>query len=139
MSQATPGFRGGFYVRTGTVSNKVAEVRDSTITIEQEVLDATSFDSNGWVQNIGGLKSWEVEAEALYRDNDTNGQTALYAALVNGTSASVILYPKDSTSAIGYSGSVIVTSFEVGVPVDDVVPITLSMTGTGALSTVSKV
>jgi predicted secreted protein len=137
-SQATPGYKGGLYVRNGTVSTKVAEIREATITIEQKEIDVTSFDSNGWNEYIGGLKGWEVDADALYRENDTSGQTALFTALSNGTTASINLFPRDTSSALGYSGSVIITSFEVGNTMDDAVALSLSMIGTGALSTVSK-
>lgn len=137
-SQAIPGFSGGLYVRSGTVSSKVAEITEATLTVEMSEIDVTSFDSNGWVENIPGLKNWSIDAEANYRSNDTTGQTALYTALISSSTIGIVIYPKDVTSAAGYSGSVVITSFEVGVPVDDKVSLSLSLTGTGDLASVTK-
>lgn len=130
------GFQGGLYTNTGTPV-KIAQVREATLSIEASEIETTSFDSNGWVENIPGLKSWSVDAEALFDPADAT-HTDLYEALVNGEILTINLYPKDAASAKGYSGSVIVTSFEVGVPNDDAVTVSLTLTGTGALSSITK-
>lgn len=137
-TKAIAGYKGGLYVKSGSTASKIAEITEATLTIEQSEIDVTSFDSDGWVENIGGLKNWSVDAEANYRADDANGQTALYSALVGSTASVIELYPNDTSSALGYTGSVIVTSFEIGSPVDDKISLSLSMVGTGALHTASK-
>lgn len=130
------GFQGGLYTNSGTPT-KIAQVREATLTVETSEIETTNFDSNGWVENIPGLKSWSVDAEAEFDPADTS-HSDLFDALVNGETLTINLYPKDAASQKGFSGSAIVTSFEVGVPVDDVVTVSLTLTGTGALSSITK-
>jgi TP901-1 family phage major tail protein len=131
-----PGYMGGIYTNDGSAV-KIAQVRDATLSIEASEIDVTSFDSNGWVENIAGLKSWSVDAEALFDPADASQQD-VYDALVEGTALSIQLFPKDAASQKGYAGTVIVTSFEVGVPLDDAVTVSLTLTGSGALESVTK-
>jgi TP901-1 family phage major tail protein len=137
-SKAIAGFAGKLLIKNGASFTAIAEVRDATLTIEQSEIDVTSFDSGGWVENIGGLNSFSIDCEALWRSDDTTGQDAIFSALTGGTVVTVQLFPKDATSAEGYQGDVIVTSFEVGVPIDDAVTVSISLIGTGALTAVTK-
>ncbi|NTX58760.1 hypothetical protein HR086_46490, partial [Myxococcus sp. CA039A] len=81
--------------------------------------------------------SWTVDAELLYVPDDTS-QTDLEDALFGNLPLTVVLYPKDVSTGKGYKGTAYITSFEVGVPVDDAVTLSVTLTGTGALTTVTK-
>lgn len=136
-TRAIAGFRGKLYAVVAANRTAIAEITEATLNVEQEEIEATSFDSGGWVENVGGMKSWSVDAEANLVPGETT-QTDLFDALVSGETVTIELYPNDGPSAEGYSGSAIVTSFEVGVPTDDKVTLSLSLTGTGALTSVTK-
>jgi len=138
-TQAIPGFKGALYVSSddGMTETKIAEVRDVTLSISTEELEATSFDSNGWMEFVPGMKEWELEMEGIYVAADA-GQGKLYDALVNGTVLLVRFFPKDETSENGYEGSGFITSWEINNTVDDIVPLSASFRGTGALTQITK-
>lgn len=137
-TQAIRGFEGSIYLSNdgGTTYQAIAAIKDSTLTISQEELEASSFDSNGWMEYIPGLKEWELEAEGIYVLSDA-GQDSLYQALVDGDTVTVRLFPKDGTGNNGYEGQAFITSWEVNNAVDDVVTISATLRGTGALQTVT--
>lgn len=134
---AIAGFEGGLYFdKTGT-ETAIAKVREATLSIETDTIDTTNFDTNGWAENVPSFRSWSVDCEALYVSGDVS-QEDLEDALFANTPLTVVLYPKDSASGKGYKGTAYVTSFEVGVPVDDAVSISFTLTGSGALTSVTK-
>lgn len=138
---ATAGFYGGLYTVTGAdpgTETRVARAREATISIETDTIDVTSFDTVGWAENVASFKSWSVDAELLYEPANTS-QEAIRDALFNDTPLKIRLYPKDASSEDGFEGTVIVTSYEVGIPVDDAVTISVTLTGTGELAVVTKV
>ncbi|OYD08958.1 phage tail tube protein [Paludifilum halophilum] len=133
-TQAIPGFQGRLYVSSdgGTTYDEIAEMREATLTISQEELEASSFASNGWMEYIPGLKEWELEAEGIYVTADA-GQDDLYNALVEGGTVLVRLFPKDGSGETGYEGKAFVTSWEVNNAVDDVVALSATLRGSAEL------
>ncbi|MFD1397685.1 phage tail tube protein [Kroppenstedtia eburnea] len=133
-TQAIPGFKGSLSISNdgGTKYQRIAEMREATLTISQEELEASSFSSNGWMEYIPGLKEWELEAEGIYLLDDA-GQDQLYNALVRGGTVRVRLFPNDDGDSEGYEGSAFITSWEVSNAVDDVVSISATLRGAGAL------
>lgn len=134
---ATAGYEGGLYTESAGTETRIAKVREATLTIEAETIDTTNFDTNGWAESIPSFRSWSVDAELLYVPDDTS-QEDLEDALFANSPVTVILYPKNAPSAKGYKGTAYITSFEVGAPVDDGVTISVTLTGTGALTKVTK-
>lgn len=137
MSKAIPGMFGKVYHVDGATKTAIGEVRDATLSVEQGEIDVTSFDSDGWSEVMGGLKSWNMDKEMLFVSDDV-GQGALYSALVEGSIVEVEFYPKDGAGAKGYSGSALVVSWELGNPLDDGVTVSISLKGTGRLNEITK-
>lgn len=137
-TQAIRGFEGSIYLSNdgGTTYQSIAAIKDSTLTISQEELEASSFDSNGWMEYIPGLKEWELEAEGIYVLSDAS-QASLYQALVDASMVKLRLFPKDGTGNKGYEGQAFITSWEVNNAVDDIVTITATFRGTGAIQSVT--
>lgn len=139
-TSASAGFSGKVYVSIDGGSNyfPVGEATDATITITQEAIDATSFDSVGWMENIVGLKSWEMSIEALYVNQSfagNIGQVNVQNAMFGGQVVRWKLLPKVGTGDIGYVGDGLVNNFEVNVAVDSAVTLSLGITGSGYLDT----
>lgn len=125
---AVAGKSGGLYID----SNKVAEIKNWNLDLSADMLDSTNFDSNGWKQFIAGLKEWSASAEGNYTVNtDTNGQKAIQDAWLAGTSLSIEL--RVGATVPKYTGSVLISSMPVEVPVDGIVGISIELQGTGAL------
>lgn len=136
MTQAIAGFNGKVYISTDGGNNYTAigEIRNAKLKIKQDEIEATSFDSGGWMEYIPGMKEWEVETEALYVYSNA-GQSALYNALVNGSTVKIRLIPKNGTGNTGYQGDAFITDWEVETPVDDAVVVSANFRGTGPLQT----
>lgn len=136
MTQAFAGFNGKIYVSVDGGSNYyiIGETRDGTLTINRDPIDATSYDSDGWMENIQGLGSWEMSTESLYLYGDT-GQTNIENALFGATNAFWQFLPFNLSGNKGYTGEGIVATIDIGEPVDDAVTSALTITGTGALTT----
>lgn len=139
MASATAGFYGGLYsvpAAPGT-ETRVAKARNATLSISTDTIDVTSFDTVGWAENIASFKSWTVDAELLYEPANVS-QDDIRDALFNDTPLKIRLYPRDEDAMDGYEGNVIVTDYEVDIPVDDAVVISVTFTGTGALTPITK-
>jgi predicted secreted protein len=136
MSNAFAGYLGKIYISTdgGTTYIPIGEANDMKLSIKQDDMEATSFDSVGWKEFIPGLKEWEADAEALYLYSNA-GQDALYNALVAGSVLRIRLLPKTGTGNKGYQGDAFITSWEANNKVDDVVSLSANFRGTSTLTT----
>lgn len=139
-TSASAGFNGQVYVSIdgGTNYTPVGEVRDATITITRDDIEATSFDSQGWKENIVGLASWEASMEALYINQSYRGNIGQVDVQNSMFGAQVVRWkflPLRGTGDIGYVGDGFVTNFEVSVPVDDAVSVSIDIMGSGYLDT----
>lgn len=137
MTISYAGFNGQVYISPDADGDYVpiGETRDATLTVNQAEIDATSYDSQGWMENIVGLKSWEMSTESLYLSANNAGQLSVWNSLIAGATMWFRFLPKTGNNRRGYQGQGFTTSFEVNVPVDDAVSVSLSIIGTGILAT----
>lgn len=133
---AIAGYSAQFYVSDdgGTTWTALGETRDMTLSVTNNEVEATSFDSAGWMEVLGGLREWEASTESLWVY--ANGaQTDVFTALTGSSSVKIRFLPKTGTGLSGYTGTAICTSWEVSAAVDDVVTLSVTFKGTGALTT----
>lgn len=132
---ALPGFNAKLAVSTdgGSIYNDIGELRDVTVTVEADEIDATSKDSAGWREFIQGLKQWGGSAEGLYLQANV-GQDAVYNALVNGTLVKLRFRPKAGAGNDQFIGDAIITGYEPAGPLDDAIAVSINFRGTGALA-----
>ena len=112
-------------------NQKVAAIKNWSLELSLETLETTAL-GDDWKNYITGLKEWTASSEGDYEvPTDTQGQAALQEAYLAGTTVIVKLYV-DNTNY--YQGTVYISSLSIEDPVDDVVSISLELTGTGELS-----
>jgi Predicted secreted protein len=127
---ALAGKGGALYV--GTTPTKVAEITTWSLDVSADAIDVTSFDSDGWQENLPGLKSWSGSAEGNWKVNtDTQGQKALQDAWLNGTLIQVQFRINDTNY---YAGQALVTGLSIEAPVDDKISFSVDLTGSGPLT-----
>lgn len=126
---ATAGMVAGLYIST----NKIAELTAPKISSGAEIIDITSLDSAGWKESLAGLKDWSISSDGNLKMTDTNGQAALWTAYTTGASVSLV-FRLGSTATPSFSGSAFVTKFEPGADVTGKQTISITLTGTGALT-----
>ena len=116
------GKNGALSVDGGTTN--VAQLTAWTITQNAETIEA-SYMGADWKCIKPGHSSWEGTAEAIFET------TEVYPTV--GTVVQLIAYEIAGTTT--YTGDAIVTSIETSVGVEDMITVSLSFTGDGALVT----
>lgn len=117
-------------VRVGTTNN-ILEIRSYSV---EETADTTEDTSMGdsYRTHKTTLKSWSGTVDVFWDELDTTGQ----GALVVGSEVTVRFMPEGATTGDIYlSGSAIVTGKTVSASFDGMVESTITLQGTGALTT----
>ena len=113
----------------------LAHTIDATLSISQELPDATTKDSNKWVEHITGNKSWEVSGSGLVALDNSFNADYLIQALMNGTRLAIAF----STNVSGdttYYGDISVSASSINAPQNSAVGFDFTFVGTGALTSV---
>lgn len=127
---AVAGKNGKVVIGSGT-DTVVASIKNWSLELSLETLETTAL-GDDWKNYITGLKEWTASSEGDYVvPTDTAGQGALQGAFLNGETVTVKLYVDDKNY---YQGAGYITSLSIEDPVDDVVSISIEITGSGALS-----
>ena len=84
-----------------------------------------------WKDYKAGLRSWEGSADANFTDNTA---TQAMNEIVVGTEVAVVFYPV-AAGNMSFTGTAIVTSIDNNVALGDVQTVSLSLTGSGELTT----
>ena len=107
-------------VSVGTTN--VTQISSWSISIEADTLEYTSFDSGGWKDMMGSLKSWSGSCEGFAGGNDSK-------LLAVGTEVQLVLV--EGTGGTTYTGNAIVTSKSVDASTAELVTVSFDFTGSG--------
>tara|TARA_Y100001978_G_scaffold196809_1_gene206779 strand:- start:982 stop:1371 length:390 start_codon:yes stop_codon:yes gene_type:complete len=120
--------------KEGTVqvgSNAIAEIRGFSI---DETIDTVEDTSMGDASKsyLASIKDFSGSVDVLYDETDTNGQTALAV----GSSVTLNFAPEGSDSGdVKLTGTAIVTGKSITSTFDGLVESTITVQGTGGLTT----
>lgn len=110
-------------------------VKSAAVNVEVDPLDATTFGSNGWMENLAGIKSYTLEATAL---NDV--AAAAIDSIIWPLLGTVVTFEiRLNNTVVGtsnpkYTGSVLVTGHNVGGEVGALAQLDWSFPGSAALT-----
>ena len=117
----------------GTVkvgANAVAEIRSYSIEETSDTLETTSMGDSARTYTPN-LTSWSGSVDVYWDETDTTGQGALTA----GAEITLNVYPEgDTTGDTYYTGAAIVTSVTTNASFDGLIEASVSVQGTGALT-----
>ena len=113
---------GSVLYRSGGTAQNVTQITSWSVSVEADTLEFTSFDSDGWKQNMGSLKSWSGSLEGF---EESSGS-------VLSTGATIDLQLSDGTNF--YYGQAVVTSKSVDASTAELVTVSYDFTGTGDLT-----
>ena len=120
--------------KEGTVqvgSNAIAEIRGFSIDESIDVVEDTSMGDSSKTY-LASIKDFSGSVDVLYDETDTNGQTALSV----GSSVTLNFAPEGTTSGdVKLTGTAIVTGKSVSSSFDGLVESTITVQGTGGLTT----
>lgn len=118
----------------GTVkvgANAIAEIRSYSIEQTADTTEDTTM-GDSWRTHKTTLKAWSGTVDVYWDETDTNGQSAL----VVGSEVTANFYPEGSTTGDVYlTGTAIVTGKTVSASFDGMIESTITLQGTGALTT----
>ena len=117
----------------GTVkvdANTIAEIRSFSINTSAETIDDTTINDTAKTF-VAGQTSWTADISCFWDETDTTGQGAMTA----GSSVTLNLYPAGASTGDKYwTGSAIVTSFNVSTPTNGMIEASFNAQGSGALT-----
>ena len=120
--------------KEGTVqvgSNAIAEIRGFSIDETIDVVEDTSMGDSSKTY-LASIKDFSGTVDVLYDETDTNGQTALSL----GSSVTLNFAPEGTDSGdVKLTGTAIVTGKSVTSSFDGLVESTITVQGTGGLTT----
>ena len=112
-------------------SNAVAEVRSFSIEETADTVEDTVMTDSARTY-ISTLTSFTGSVDVFWDETDTTGQIAL----ANGNTVTIEFHPEGTdTGDTYYSGSAIVTGFSRSASFDGMVEATITLQGSGALTT----
>lgn len=118
--------------------NAVQGLNSGNITLNNETLDATAFDSDGNRVRLYGLQDATGSVSGFLEVGDTNGQNVLRAAALNRTVVDDLTILADKTDATsGYTFDALISNFEMGTEVAGLVSISFNYESTGAVAVAS--
>lgn len=118
----------------GTVkvgANAIAEIRSYSIEQTADTTEDTTM-GDAWRTHKTTLKSWSGTVDVYWDETDTTGQ----GALVVGAEVTANFYPEGSTTGDVYlTGTAIVTGKTISASFDGMIESTITLQGTGPLTT----
>ena len=111
-------------------TNTVAEIRSYSYEETADTIEDTSM-GDAARTFVSSLTGWSGSIEAMWDETDTTGQ----GALIIGATVTVSFYPEGETTGDTYhTGSAIVTGVSRTGSFDDLVMVSMTLQGTGALT-----
>ncbi len=110
----------------------IALLTSTDMSLEREMLDATSKDSNNWKEVQPGLKSWSFSAELFHDESLAYNLADLFSKCDAGTAITM----KCSSEVGGqkkYTGTVYIANISQSSPANQLTTVSVEFTGSGAL------
>lgn len=102
----------------------IAGATSCNVGVSSEVLNTTTKGDGDWTSNMAGLKSWNIDTDALFQVEDF-----AYVEKV-GTEVPIEV----TLGAKTYTGKAIINDLKINSGTGELVTYNLTMTGTGALA-----
>lgn len=111
----------------------VGKATSATLNINSNLLDASTKESAGWMDQIAGQKSWDVSSEMLVDFSLSYGVSELYTAFVAGTEV-VLVFGQGTGAVAKFEGNALVSSISINAANEELATVSASFNGTGSLT-----
>jgi len=124
-----------FALYTGTSGSevKIANSTNTELTINQELRETTTKDSQGWKDNLEALRNFTGSGEFFVEIGVANGANELQNSIDNRTTLTAY-WSTEVTGDLFWRGTVYLTSLSISAGVEDNVTASISFEGTGAIT-----
>lgn len=120
---------------------KLACATSCSMTISEDMVDATCKDSNRWVGNLSGNRSWEVTTDCLYDPAATAGAAGDDVAdlIIDGSNSVSLIFGEEGSGGIIWTGTARCSTITINGADNTAASYTATFVGNGALvkSTIS--
>lgn len=110
----------------------VAHQTNGSLSIAQDLPDASSKDSGGWAEHINGQRSWSISVEGLVDYSASFGVEQLANLILNRTSAT-IRFGTGTTGDLRFEGTANLGDLSQDAGLETPLTFSGELTGTGAL------
>ena len=116
----------------------LAHAASCTLSVNVDTIDVSNKDSNGVLEVLGGLKSFDISADGLmeFAITSTTKPQSLVLLMKAGTEVN-FTFALATPAGYKYTGVALVTSVEITGGTEDASTYSVSMSGTGALTQTS--
>ncbi len=128
-----------YVLKMGASGSEVAlpDQTEGSISINLETRDVTTKSSSGYRELLGGLRSATISVSGLVDDDDAGGAGGDLFAVLDGRSATNIIFGMDGASDdYYYSCEALCTSLEISAATEDNVTYSATFEVTGAITEV---
>lgn len=134
-TNAIQGYKGKFLASSseGGSPAALAELTDYTVNVNHAPIEATSHDSSGTREYIGGIDDWDGSA-TLHHVITNSGHKNLFDRTVGKEPIDIELYPTGSSSDGFFSGTCFVSGFTQNSGNDGTLGVSVNFQGDGALA-----
>lgn len=112
----------------------LAGQRGVTLNLAMDIIDITSRDSSWWMTHLAGLRSWTIDFDALYLEDDTAEQNIENMYFNHGSAAIIITTPAGNT----YSGTCFLSGYSFEGPYSAESTASGTLNGSGELATTAS-
>lgn len=115
-------------VSIGNPAETLAYISGFDLTLEKDVIEILQFGAQ-FKEKVPAIKDWSASIDGTAALSKTGSQKKLYDAFSSGEAIKVEIYLDDNTY---FSGSALVSSFNISGAPDDKINLTAELSGTGA-------
>jgi len=113
----------------------IAHSIDATLSVSQDLPDATTKDSSQWVEHIKGNKSWEISGSGLVAYDSSFNLEYVMEQLINAATV-FVRFGSNEAGDTEWTGNVSVSSSSFSAPQNSAAGYDFTFTGNGALTQV---
>lgn len=114
-------------------SDTVLHTTNATLTINQDLPDATTKGSGGWADHIHGLRDYSVTIEGYAAYNTSTGNVVDLADLVLDRDTATFEFAPTGAGNVKFTGTVSLASLELGSEQEATATLSSTLTGKGPL------
>lgn len=110
---------------------------NDTLNVDQNLIDTTNKDSERWVENVRGNRSWSIDVEGMMDHSASYGTEQLLDLIISGADAVAVFKIRTSDEESGdvrYSGTINLANLTQNSPHNDAGTFSGTLQGTGPLT-----
>jgi len=115
----------------------LAECKQAALTVNMDEMAATTKDSAGWYEFLPGMRSWEVTADAWYRNDQATYEAHDFCSLIAARTSVAVTFRTSTSGDVYYTGTAYPTNWSINAGTEENTSYNISLKGTGSITQAS--